>query len=627
MLGYGHIASGIILGGSWRTPSKKAWLMLLLGAIFAYLPDLDAIYYFITHRCICLGPDFVHHQWISHTLLPYFGIYLLILVVGRITKRRKVFVIGYLFLAGIILHLVLDTLMSVDGIMWLYPFSTEQFLVAQIGSEHGMAFQSNLVKTPWFLMEIALYVGGLMSIAAQTRLRRLLNPSSVILILIVILAFFSFWLYAPAGLHFPYTVPQAFNALAFLLLVYFGFMLLIFVLRTVPTFHDIMSRFSWRQLSYRSHSSIVLVYCYVVPIMVLAYSFVRFLPTSFEPWAIFLIAICFPSGIAFLTSTHVGQYGGLIGNFLGFLILGGVGAAPEVIGEDLWPYSFLLLVGFIAGWLGGWLARGRVIVSYNLMSLRVTVVEIGWRMEFISRTARDLAGQAVKLVTGRKGKICRDRGAATLAQQLSSASGNFQEINRELHWRLAEVPSSTIVKDIFLDRPLTQSLTQLHEDLGNIFRFLRVHLYMSPSEDRNQSLRVYLWAYCETPSAIWACTKGARILEQVAKELQTDLTAKDAQVEIEPITNGPLLIQYYPFGPFQRSNYEIMTREPLRTQRSLKASELSESADLKASFMRPDSSLSVWSKLHRKGVAITLFIIGNIVMTLMTDLVITALKD
>jgi hypothetical protein len=82
------------------TPEPK-WV--IVGTLMAILPDLDALIPGIDHH----GP--------MHT--PLFALLICASLGGALSKRMPVIVCAM----GILSHLVLDTIVSESGLMWLYP--------------------------------------------------------------------------------------------------------------------------------------------------------------------------------------------------------------------------------------------------------------------------------------------------------------------------------------------------------------------------------------------------------------------------------------------------------------------------------------------------------------------------
>lgn len=90
----------------------------LILIFFSILPDLDFLFYKIFKKGK-YDSDFQHHQWPSHWPIIYLPLFILLILFPNL----KLFLICY----GLLSHFIMDTFLSGDGIMWLYPFSKRFF--------------------------------------------------------------------------------------------------------------------------------------------------------------------------------------------------------------------------------------------------------------------------------------------------------------------------------------------------------------------------------------------------------------------------------------------------------------------------------------------------------------------
>lgn len=100
-------------------------ILLLLGSIFAILPDIDTISYLFK-----FNENTTHKQFISHT--PFLW---LIIGLAFFLMSTTIFLqtLALIFLIVTLSHFVLDSIEY--GIMWLWPFSRKQFSIHKIKSE------------------------------------------------------------------------------------------------------------------------------------------------------------------------------------------------------------------------------------------------------------------------------------------------------------------------------------------------------------------------------------------------------------------------------------------------------------------------------------------------------------
>lgn len=143
-----HLPSGYVLARLAGQPRGLPLMATLAGAVF---PDLDLIwFYLIDDRA------FHHHRYWVHA--PGFWLIVAALALPLIRRFAPRFVLpAALFLAGVLLHIVLDTLAG--SIMWLWPFSDRLYALVEVPATRSHWVLSFL--THWsVLAEMALILGA-----------------------------------------------------------------------------------------------------------------------------------------------------------------------------------------------------------------------------------------------------------------------------------------------------------------------------------------------------------------------------------------------------------------------------------------------------------------------------------
>ena len=124
---------------------------LLILVFFSILPDLD----FLFHKFIKrqkYNSNFQHHKWFTHWPITYVPLLILLFFFPGL----KLFLICY----GLFSHLVLDTFLAGDGMMWFYPFSKKFFnLFAQkINNHHGQEWFNIYKKMTIWKIDIVAFI-------------------------------------------------------------------------------------------------------------------------------------------------------------------------------------------------------------------------------------------------------------------------------------------------------------------------------------------------------------------------------------------------------------------------------------------------------------------------------------
>ena len=148
MTTFAHIGGGIAVAATVQhfifkeeiTPST-----ILVGMIFGLLPDLDSIFAVFFGKWSPGSQMLSHHRYFSHT--PLF--FILVSVVIWLIFDWK---LAFMFVAVTMTHLLMDSWSTDDGVMWLWPISSDQFSIFRIdlhtGGIYGIQFYARYIKTP-----------------------------------------------------------------------------------------------------------------------------------------------------------------------------------------------------------------------------------------------------------------------------------------------------------------------------------------------------------------------------------------------------------------------------------------------------------------------------------------------
>lgn len=100
---------------------------IFIAGVAALLPDIDVPINWVLGNSV----ELLKHGWITHTLL----FSLIFLIIGLILwrkKNEKFAIYSFVISFGIFLHIFLDFLLGggrYEGVMWLWPLSTETFKI------------------------------------------------------------------------------------------------------------------------------------------------------------------------------------------------------------------------------------------------------------------------------------------------------------------------------------------------------------------------------------------------------------------------------------------------------------------------------------------------------------------
>jgi membrane-bound metal-dependent hydrolase YbcI (DUF457 family) len=131
-----HLLSGVFLVEIWKNISIKVKsnfspYLVLFAAFFSAIPDIDFFFVAMNHLFDFIFPSWLYHGGVTHT--PFFS--MLFLIPGIILwklKKDKLAVYFCVAGVGILIHVILDYIIgggSMYGVMWLFPFSSDQWLI------------------------------------------------------------------------------------------------------------------------------------------------------------------------------------------------------------------------------------------------------------------------------------------------------------------------------------------------------------------------------------------------------------------------------------------------------------------------------------------------------------------
>ncbi|BDS07678.1 metal-dependent hydrolase [Oceaniferula spumae] len=129
---------------------KLVFWSILIGSI---LPDIDMFYFYLidnrqTH----------HHLYWTHFPSFWAAIWLVVSAFALATKNKRLFLANTALAAGLLLHLLLDSL--VGGVAWLHPFSSKLYYMLEIPATRSW-WVWNFVLHWTFLAEVLICLAAL----------------------------------------------------------------------------------------------------------------------------------------------------------------------------------------------------------------------------------------------------------------------------------------------------------------------------------------------------------------------------------------------------------------------------------------------------------------------------------
>jgi inner membrane protein len=165
MTPFGHIGGGLLVASAVEKMVFKGELSTTtLGIVIfmSILPDLDGIPAFLFRKWRPGYKKLDHHDYITHT--PIFYLCLSIAVWIGIGKELSI-----LFIALTMIHLLLDSWGTDDGIMWIWPLSKQKFSILPSnlheGGVYGVRYYLRYVRhLSSLLPEVLLLLCGVVSV-------------------------------------------------------------------------------------------------------------------------------------------------------------------------------------------------------------------------------------------------------------------------------------------------------------------------------------------------------------------------------------------------------------------------------------------------------------------------------
>lgn len=141
-----HLPAGYCLASVFGPKSRAVMVAALVGAV---LPDADVAMFYLVDA----GSIHHHRYWPHIPLFWAFAALIALPLLSRTTYLRA----GIAFFAGVLLHLVLDTLNG--GILWLYPFDDRLITLIEVPATQAHWILSFILH--WtFLAEIAIWIAA-----------------------------------------------------------------------------------------------------------------------------------------------------------------------------------------------------------------------------------------------------------------------------------------------------------------------------------------------------------------------------------------------------------------------------------------------------------------------------------
>jgi hypothetical protein len=161
MTTFAHVGGGIVVAAAVQHFVFREEITastIVVGALIGLMPDLDSIFALLFGKWSLGAGQLSHHQYFTHT--PLFFLVLLGLLWLAAGWKWAV-----MFGAVTLTHLLFDSWSTDDGIMWLWPFRSQQYSLFPIGIHsggiYGLQFYSRYARTPRLILpELVLVAGG-----------------------------------------------------------------------------------------------------------------------------------------------------------------------------------------------------------------------------------------------------------------------------------------------------------------------------------------------------------------------------------------------------------------------------------------------------------------------------------
>ncbi len=133
-------------------PAMRLWFfrLFIIGSI---LPDVDVLYFYLVDHG-------AHHHHMYWTHLPFFWIVLYAVALGTalVARSRALALLTTSFMAGILLHLILDTPMG--GLAWIYPYSDNLIYLTTVPARYNWWVWNFIMHWTFISELIVCFIAG-----------------------------------------------------------------------------------------------------------------------------------------------------------------------------------------------------------------------------------------------------------------------------------------------------------------------------------------------------------------------------------------------------------------------------------------------------------------------------------
>jgi inner membrane protein len=164
-----HLPAGYLLArritSRLAAAAADARRLMAVGLAASVLPDIDLVYFYMAD-----GRQTLHHDYWTHIPAFWPAAMLVAAALLRLARVKIPWREFLMFLAGIFLHLALDT--TTGGIVWGWPVSLQRFLLVEIPARFDWWVWSFVLH--WsFLAELVIFGWAAVEIGALAKLRDL----------------------------------------------------------------------------------------------------------------------------------------------------------------------------------------------------------------------------------------------------------------------------------------------------------------------------------------------------------------------------------------------------------------------------------------------------------------------
>lgn len=153
MLWFSHAAAGYLIAKAFlhlsplSLSASQENVLITLGILFALLPDLDFIPFFLKHGSMNLQKNESHRvQW-SHAPLPWLLLSLIIIEISYLLNASLMLATGILLFLCLLSHFLGDSIEY--GVMWLWPFSKKQFYLHKARGTEPLSKKEGVISYYW----------------------------------------------------------------------------------------------------------------------------------------------------------------------------------------------------------------------------------------------------------------------------------------------------------------------------------------------------------------------------------------------------------------------------------------------------------------------------------------------